>query len=64
VRQKAGRIQAAGMTKEAHFEPVDGPLNDQIDGAYQAKYADSPYLSAMISTQVRAAALRIVLLAP
>jgi hypothetical protein len=52
------------MTKEVHFEPVDGPLNDQIDGAYQAKYADSPYLGAMISVCARAATLRIVLLAP
>jgi hypothetical protein len=25
VRQKAGRIAAAGMTKEVSFEPVDGP---------------------------------------
>src|SRR5437899_6638149 len=28
VRQKAGRIIAAGMTKEVGFEPVDGPIND------------------------------------
>ena len=28
VRQKAGRITAAGMTKEVTFEPVDGPIND------------------------------------
>jgi hypothetical protein len=25
LRQKAGRITAAGMTKEVTFEPVDGP---------------------------------------
>jgi hypothetical protein len=27
VRQKAGRITTAGMTKEVTFEPVDGPIN-------------------------------------
>lgn len=31
IRQKAGRITAAGMTKEVSFEPVDGPINDLID---------------------------------
>ena len=30
VRQKAGRIIAAGMTKEVTFEPVDGSINDLI----------------------------------
>jgi len=33
VRQKAGRITAAGMTKDVVFEPVDGSLNDRIDDA-------------------------------
>jgi hypothetical protein len=31
VRQKAGRITAAGMTKEVTFEPVEGPINDGIE---------------------------------
>ncbi|MGZ2444181.1 hypothetical protein ACVJMZ_006674 [Sinorhizobium medicae] len=31
IRQKAGRITAAGMTKEVSFEPVEGAINDQID---------------------------------
>ena len=31
VRQKAGRISAAGMTKEVTLEPVDGAINDRID---------------------------------
>ena len=35
VRQKAGRIAAAGMTKEVTFEPVEGPINDLIDHAYR-----------------------------
>ena len=29
MRQMAGRITAAGMTKEVTFEPVDGPINDR-----------------------------------
>ena len=33
ARQKAGRIIAAGMTKEVAFEPVDGPINYRIDDA-------------------------------
>jgi hypothetical protein len=31
VRQKAGRIIAAGLTKEVTFVPVNGPINDRID---------------------------------
>jgi hypothetical protein len=59
VRQRAGRIIAAGTTKEVTFEPVDGPLNGRIDAAYQAKYHGSPYLAAMIGTRARAATIRI-----
>ena len=35
VRQKAGRIAAAGMAREVRFEPVTGALNDRIDDAYR-----------------------------
>ena len=45
VRQKAGRIIAAGMDKEVVFEPVDGPIKNRIDDAYRAKYRGSPYLT-------------------
>jgi hypothetical protein len=39
VRQKAGRITVAGMTKEVNFDPVvEGPTNDIIDNAYRKKY--------------------------
>ena len=44
VRQNAGRITAAGMTKEVTFESVDGPINDLVDDAYRAKYHGSLYL--------------------
>jgi hypothetical protein len=60
VRQKAGRIKAAGITKEVIFESVDnGTINDRIDEAYRAKYTKSPYLKPMISTRARAATIRI-----
>jgi hypothetical protein len=55
MRQKAGRIIAAGLTKEVTFEPVDGPINDLIDDAYRAKYKGSPYLSPMIGPRARSA---------
>jgi len=59
VRQKAGRIIAAGMTKEVAFEAVEGPLNDRIDDAYRAKYRGSQYLTPMISKRARGATVRI-----
>lgn len=59
VRQKAGRITAAGMTRDVTFEPVEGSINDRIDDAYRAKYGKSQYLDPMISAQARAATVRI-----
>ena len=60
IRQKAGRIIAAGMTKEITFEPVEGPINDRIDDTYRSKYAGSPYLEPMIGARARAATVRIM----
>ena len=60
VRNKAGRIIAAGMTREVAFEPVAGAINDRIDGAYRAKYRGSQYLDAMISERSRAATVRVL----
>jgi hypothetical protein len=60
VRQKAGRIMAAGMTREVTFEPVDGAINDCIDDAYRAKYHGSPYLSPMIGARARSATVKIM----
>jgi hypothetical protein len=60
MRQKAGRITAAGLTKEVNFEPVDGPINDRIDEAYRARYRSSPYLSPMIGAHARSATVKIV----
>ena len=59
VRQKAGRIIAAGMTKEVTFEPVDGAINNRIDDAYRAKYHGSPYLSPMLSARASSATVKV-----
>jgi hypothetical protein len=60
MRQQAGRIIAAGMTKEVNFEPVDGPINDRIDDAYREKYDSSSYLSPMISERARSATVKVM----
>ncbi|MFE0757133.1 DUF2255 family protein [Inquilinus sp. NPDC058860] len=60
LRQKAGRITAAGLTRDVAFEPVDGPIQDRIDDAYRAKYGGSPYLAAMTGARARSATVRIV----
>jgi hypothetical protein len=59
VRQRAGRITAAGMTMDVTFEAVDGPINDLIDEAYRAKYHGSPYLSPMIGARARSATVKV-----
>ena len=60
VRQEAGRVTAAGMTKEVTFEPVDGPINDRVNDAYRAKYRGSPYLSPMIGARARSATVKVM----
>jgi hypothetical protein len=60
ISQKAGRITAAGMTREVIFEPVNGAGNDRIDDVYRDKYKGSPYLSSMIGARARAATLSVV----
>ena len=57
VREKAGRITAAGMTRDVAFE---AKINDRIDEAYRAKYTDSPYLSPMIGARARSATIKIM----
>lgn len=60
LRQKGGRITAAGLTKEVAFEPVNGPVNDRVDEAYSAKYRGSPYLSPMIAARAHSATIKVV----
>ncbi|GFM86812.1 hypothetical protein PSCICO_22110 [Pseudomonas cichorii] len=59
IREKAGRIIAAGMTRDVSFEGVDGAINERIDQAYRAKYSSSPYLADMISDQAKGATVKI-----
>ncbi len=59
MRENAGRITVAGITKEVGFERVDGPRNDNIDEAYRAKYKSSPYLDPMIGARARSATVKI-----
>ena len=60
MRQKAGRITTAGITKEVTFEPADGAINNRIDDAYRAKYKGSEYLSPMIGRRSRSAAVKVM----
>jgi len=60
LRQKAGRITAAGMTKEVTFEPVSGAINDRVDDAYRAKYKGSSYLRPMIGARARSATVEVM----
>jgi hypothetical protein len=60
VRQKAGRIIAAGMAKEVSFESAEDSINDRIDDAYRAKYHSSPYLKPMIGARARSATVKIM----
>ncbi len=59
MEQEAGRITAAGMTREVRFELVEGSINEHIDDAYRDKYNGSPYLDPMVSDRARAATVRI-----
>ena len=60
MRQKAGRVTAAGITKEVTYVPVDGAVNAHIDDAYRAKYHASPYLASMIGARARGATVKVV----
>jgi hypothetical protein len=60
LQQGAGRITAAGRTKEVTFEPVEGPISDRIDDAYRKKYHASPYLEPMIGARARSATVRVL----
>lgn len=60
MRNKAGRITAAGETLDVQFEPIDGSVLDRIDQAYRSKYAKSQYLSPMIGPRARSATVKII----
>ncbi|MBT31269.1 MAG: hypothetical protein CMO01_16565 [Thalassobius sp.] len=60
VQQKAGKIEAAGLTKKVRFELIEGDINNRIDEAYRQKYSKSPYLNSMISSRAKAATVKIL----
>jgi hypothetical protein len=60
VKQRAGRVLAAGMIKDVAFEPVEGSINGRVDDAYRAKYHDSPYLPTMIGARARSATVKVI----
>jgi hypothetical protein len=60
MKQKAGRIVAAGISKEVAFEPVSGSTNDLVDDAYREKYRTSRYLDPMIAEGPRSTTVKIV----
>jgi hypothetical protein len=61
IRQKAGRIHAAGMVKEVNFEPItDTEINSRIDAAYEKKYSKSPYMAHMTDNRAKSTTIRII----
>ena len=60
LRQKAGRITVAGMTKDVSFAAAGGAINDRVDAAYRTKYHKSPYLAPMIGEPVRSTTIKIM----
>ena len=59
MQQKAGRIAAAGLTRDVSFAPAKDAVTDRIDDAYRSKYGRSSYLAAMIGGRARAATVQI-----
>ncbi|WP_208457548.1 MULTISPECIES: DUF2255 family protein [Burkholderia] len=62
VKQRTGRISAAGSVIDVSFEPVSlsDEINNAIDEAYEEKYRTSSYLRPMIDKRARAATVRVV----
>src|SRR5947208_2504520 len=60
LRQKAGRIIAAGMTREVAFELAEEALNNEIGEAYPREVSRSPYLSTMIGVCARSATMKVM----
>lgn len=60
LKQKTGRIHAAGLLIEVCFEPVSDPVVNQLIGqAYRKKYSKSPYMVHMISSTAAEATIMI-----
>lgn len=59
MRQKYGRITAAGMTRDVAFQPGTIEAQDAIDAAYRTKYSNSPYLKTMVESQAQSATVLV-----
>ncbi|GGA96024.1 DUF2255 family protein [Mucilaginibacter rubeus] len=59
LEQKAGRIIAAGMTKEVTYQAVTGDINEKVDEAYRKKYAGESYLAPMTRGRAKTATMKI-----
>ena len=60
IHQEAGRVRAAGITKDVVFEPVNVAIDDRIDEAYRTKYAGVSLLKPMIGGRARTATVRVM----
>lgn len=60
LRQRGGRMTAAGMEWNVTFARADDAVAAQIDEAYKAKYGSSPYLGPMIGNKARTATVVIL----
>jgi hypothetical protein len=60
LRQKSGRITAAGLTRQVTFEPADDAFLDRVDEAYATKYRSSTYLKPMIGALARSATVKVM----
>lgn len=60
MRNKTGRITAAGETIDVAFEPVYGAIDEGIADAYRAKYGSSSYLAPMVGARARATTVRVM----
>ena len=60
--QRAGHLEAAGISRDVALEPAGSARTDQIDAAYRSKYGHHPvsYVNAVIAPPAREAALRLL----
>jgi hypothetical protein len=57
-----GHIEAAGVEKDVDFVDADHAIDDEVDGAYRAKYSYFPTgLNHIVRPQARATTLKLVL---
>lgn len=60
IKQKKGKIIAAGKEFNVKFESLSSESNEAIDDAYRKKYSNSPYLAPMIEKKTQQATIKII----